>query len=70
MPAPSPDRRVIRFAGIGADRVRLRTAVHGSGRPLLLITGPGASLDLGTPFERELGARGVQAVSFDAPGTG
>ena len=35
-----------------------------------MITGLGASLDLGTPFERELAARGMQAVSFDAPGIG
>jgi poly(3-hydroxyoctanoate) depolymerase len=70
VPAPSPDRRVIRFVDIGADRVRLRTAVHGSGRPLLLITGLGASLDLGAPFERELAARGAQTVSFDALGIG
>ena len=53
-----------------AGGVRIRTAVRGSGPPLLLITGLGASLDLGTPFERELAARGVQTVSFDAPGIG
>ena len=70
MPVPSPDGRIIRFVDIQADRVRLRTAVRGSGRPLLLITGLGASLDLGAPFERELAARGVQTVSFDALGTG
>jgi hypothetical protein len=34
--------------------------VRGSGRPLLLITGLGASLDLAQPFERELTARGRQ----------
>jgi hypothetical protein len=34
VPAPSPDGRTIRFVDIHADRVRLRTAVHGSGRPL------------------------------------
>jgi poly(3-hydroxyalkanoate) depolymerase len=36
----------------------------------LVITGLGASLDLGEPFERELAALGVQVVSFDAPGIG
>jgi poly(3-hydroxyoctanoate) depolymerase len=36
----------------------------------VLITGLGASLDLGAPFGRELAARGVQTVSFDAPGIG
>jgi len=53
VPAPSPDGRAIRFVDISADQVRLRTAVHGSGRSLLLITGLGASLDLGAPFGRE-----------------
>ena len=68
MPARSPDGRTIRF--VDAGDVRLRTSVRGSGPPLLLITGLGASLDLGAPFERELADRGVQAVSFDAPGIG
>jgi poly(3-hydroxyalkanoate) depolymerase len=66
--APSPDPAVIRFVDV--DGVRLRTSVRGSGRPLLLITGLGASLDLAEPFERELAARGVQTISFDAPGVG
>ena len=68
MPAPSPDSRVIRLVDAGG--VRLRTSVRGSGPPLLLITGLGASLDFGAPFERELAACQVQAVSFDAPGIG
>jgi len=68
VPAPSPDGRAIRF--VDADGVRIRTAIRGSGPPLLLITGLGASLDLGAPFEREMAARGVQTVSFDAPGIG
>jgi poly(3-hydroxyalkanoate) depolymerase len=66
--ARSPDRAVIRFVDV--DGVRLRTSVRGSGPPLLLITGLGASLDLAAPFERELTARGAQAVAFDAPGIG
>jgi poly(3-hydroxyoctanoate) depolymerase len=66
--APSHEPPVIRFVDAGG--VRLRTSVRGSGRPLLLITGLGASLDLAQPFERELSARGVQVVSFDAPGVG
>jgi poly(3-hydroxyoctanoate) depolymerase len=68
VPAPSPDGRTIRFVDAGG--VRIRTSVRGSGPPLLLITGLGASLDLGAPFERELAARGLRAVSFDAPGIG
>jgi poly(3-hydroxyalkanoate) depolymerase len=65
---PSPDQPTIRFVEV--DGVRLRTSVRGSGPPLLLITGLGASLELAWPFERELTARGVQAISFDAPGVG
>ena len=68
MPALSPDGRTIRFVDAGG--VRIRTAVRGPGPPLLLITGLGASLDLGAPVEREMAARGVQTVSFDAPGIG
>jgi pimeloyl-ACP methyl ester carboxylesterase len=63
--APSPD---IRF--VDADGVRLRTSVTGSGRPLLIITGLGASLELAYPFERELNSHGIQTISYDAPGVG
>ena len=70
MSAPSPDQRTIRFVDIGPDGVQMRTSVRGFGPPLLLITGIGASLDLGAPFERELAARGLQVISFDAPGIG
>jgi poly(3-hydroxyoctanoate) depolymerase len=68
----SRDQAVIGFVDV--DGVRLRTSVRGSARgpgpPVLLITGIGASLDLGAPFERELVARGLQVISFDAPGVG
>ena len=70
MPVPLPDGGAVRFVDIHADRVRLRTAVRGSGRPVLLITGLGASLDLGAPFGRQLAAQGLQTISFDAPGIG
>jgi poly(3-hydroxyoctanoate) depolymerase len=66
--APSPEQHTIRFVDV--DGVRLRTEVRGSGSPLLLITGLGASLELARPFERELTARGMQVLSFDAPGVG
>lgn len=55
---------------VDVGEVRLRTSVRGTGRPLLLVTGLGASLDLAAPFEEELSARGRQVVSFDAPGVG
>jgi poly(3-hydroxyoctanoate) depolymerase len=64
----SSDRAGIRFVDV--DGVRLRTSVRGSGSPLLLITGLGASLDLAEPFERELVKQGHQVVSFDAAGVG
>ena len=70
MPAPSPDDRIIRLVDVEADQVRVRVSVRGSGPPLLLITGLGASLDLGVPFERALAAEGLQVISFDAPGIG
>ena len=52
------------------DGVRLRTSIRGVGRPLLLLTGIGASLDLSAPFEHALNAHGVQTIAADAPGTG
>jgi poly(3-hydroxyoctanoate) depolymerase len=58
----------IRHVDVGD--VRLRVSVRGTGRPLLLVTGLGASLDLAAPFEEELCARGRQVISFDAPGVG
>lgn len=59
-----------RVRTVQVGEVRLRTSVRGSGPPLLLITGLGASLELAEPFERELAARGRQVISFDAPGIG
>ena len=61
-------RAEVRTVQVG--EVRLRTSVRGSGPPLLLVTGLGASLELAEPFERELVARGRQVISFDAPGIG
>jgi poly(3-hydroxyalkanoate) depolymerase len=66
--ARSPEATTTRFVEV--DGVRLRTRVRGSGPPLLFLTGLGASLDFGAPFERELVARGRQVISFDAPGVG
>jgi poly(3-hydroxyalkanoate) depolymerase len=55
---------------VDVEEVQIRTSVRGSGVPLLLITGLGASLDLAVPLERRLAARDRQVVSFDAPGIG
>ena len=66
--ARSRNRATIRFVGV--DGVRLRTSVRGSGPPVLIITGLGASLDFGVPFERELAKRQLQVITFDMPGVG
>jgi poly(3-hydroxyoctanoate) depolymerase len=65
VPSVPPDIRTLDI-----EEVRLRTSVRGTGRPLLLITGLGASLELARPFEEQLAARGRQVISFDAPGVG
>jgi poly(3-hydroxyalkanoate) depolymerase len=62
---PSRDIRLI-----DVDGVRLRTSVAGTGPPLLIITGLGASLELASPFEWELNRLGIQTISYDAPGVG
>jgi poly(3-hydroxyoctanoate) depolymerase len=46
---------------------RLRVAVSGSGRPLLLLNGIGGSLELWEPLVEKLDA---EVIRFDAPGTG
>lgn len=65
MSAPSPD---IRF--VDTDGVRLRASISGTGPPLLIITGLGASLELAAPFARELNRLAIQTISYDAPGVG
>lgn len=55
---------------VDVDGVRVRTSVRGSGRPLLLITGIGAPLELSVPFERAINPLGYQTITLDAPGTG
>jgi poly(3-hydroxyoctanoate) depolymerase len=65
---PSPEIQYVDLAGL-----RLRIAVAGKASadpPLLLINGIGAHLDLAAPFVRALNRRGVQTISYDAPGVG
>jgi poly(3-hydroxyalkanoate) depolymerase len=66
--APSPERGRVRFVEV--DDLRVRVSVRGRGSPVLLISGLGASLDVGARFERAVADRGLQVVSFDAPGVG
>jgi poly(3-hydroxyalkanoate) depolymerase len=53
---------------VRAAGVRLRVGRHGAGRPLLLITGIGANLDMWAPFARLVGDR--ELIAFDPPGAG
>ena len=53
---------------VRAGGLRLRVARHGAGRPLLLINGIGANLDMWAPFARRVSDR--ELIAFDAPGTG
>jgi poly(3-hydroxyalkanoate) depolymerase len=47
---------------------RLRVSIEGRGRPLLLFNGIGASLELLSPFRREL--RATETIAVDMPGSG
>jgi len=53
---------------VTAAGLRLRVGRHGSGPPLLLITGIGAHLDMWAPFAAHAGDR--ELVAFDPPGAG
>jgi poly(3-hydroxyalkanoate) depolymerase len=61
-------RRDLRYVDVGG--IRLRAAVRGAGRPLLLLMGIGGNLEMWAPFEDALDGRHVQTVTVDAPGTG
>ena len=56
------------YTEVGAAGLRLRVGRHGAGRPLLLITGIGAHLDMWAPFARLVGDR--ELIAFDPPGAG
>jgi poly(3-hydroxyoctanoate) depolymerase len=55
-------------AFVRAAGLRLRVGRRGAGRPLLLITGIGANLDMWAPFARLVGDR--ELIAFDPPGAG
>ena len=50
------------------DGLRLRVSIRGSGRPLLLFNGIGASFEIFDPLRREL--RQTETIAVDMPGTG
>jgi poly(3-hydroxyalkanoate) depolymerase len=56
------------FVEIDGVRLRVSSAGRGGGRPLLLINGIGAGLELLAPFRAAL--PGVETVAVDIPGTG
>jgi poly(3-hydroxyalkanoate) depolymerase len=52
------------------DGVRLRVAIRGTGKPLLLLMGIGGNIEMWEPFEEVLDGRLIQTITVDAPGTG
>jgi poly(3-hydroxyoctanoate) depolymerase len=69
---PGPEGREVRVRfqerWLTVAGTRLYVREWGEGRPLLLVNGIGANLDMWAQLEREL--PGVRVIGFDAPGTG
>lgn len=63
MTATGRDERALR---LGSQRVRVK--ISGEGRPVLLLNGVGAPLEIWQPLLRRL--TGVRAISYDMPGSG
>jgi pimeloyl-ACP methyl ester carboxylesterase len=61
-------KRLLNFVRVDGRLVRV--SVRGEGLPLLLIMGLGGNIEMWEPLERELNARGVQTIAYDASGTG
>ena len=58
-----PDDEFVQVGGLA-----LRVSSHGHGRPLLLVGGIGANIEMWEPLRARLGD--LPTVAFDAPGTG
>jgi poly(3-hydroxyalkanoate) depolymerase len=67
-PRPASSSTLFKPHTVNAGGLRLSVARHGRGRPLLLLTGIGAHLDMWAPFARHMGER--ELVAFDPPGAG
>jgi poly(3-hydroxyoctanoate) depolymerase len=59
--------RAERFVSAGGLRLRV-SSIAGDGRPLLLVAGIGANVEMWRPLRGALGPRAT--IAFDAPGTG
>lgn len=55
---------------VEVDGVRIRAAIRGEGRPLVLVMGIGGNIEMWEPFVRALDGSGIQTITFDAPGVG
>jgi poly(3-hydroxyoctanoate) depolymerase len=58
----------VRERSVSVAGVRLHVRERGEGRPLLLINGIGAHIDMWAPLEQAL--PDTRVIAFDAPGTG
>jgi poly(3-hydroxyalkanoate) depolymerase len=65
---PEAGDQHIRFVDV--DGIRIRAAIRGEGRPLLLVMGIGGNIEMWEPFEQALEGSGIQTITFDAPGVG
>ena len=59
-----------RISYVEAGGLRIRAAVRGHGRPLLLIAGAGGNIEMWEPVELALVGASSETITFDAPGTG
>jgi poly(3-hydroxyalkanoate) depolymerase len=53
---------------VEVDGLRLRVSIRGTGRPLLLFNGIGASLEIFDPLRREM--HDTETIAIDMPGSG
>lgn len=66
MPNGRTSSEVEEYANVSG--LRLRVSVRGRGKPVLLINGIGANVEMWGPLSEHLG--GLELIAFDAPGCG